>query len=172
MAISPKLSTLSGDQSSPGQQASSSCLRFREAKKEDLPSMAELLADDKLGQSRDGPQHMEAYAAAFAAIQAQKGNTIIIAELGDEVVGMMQLTLIPGLSHAGAVRGQIESVRVSSRHRGKRIGEALLQHTIHLAKQSGCSLVQLTTDKQRPEALRFYERYGFKPTHEGLKLKL
>jgi len=156
----------------PNGRTSSASLTFREAKQDDLPAIAHLLADAKLRPSRDGPEHLDAYATAFAAVQAQAGNTIIVAELDGEVVGMMQLTMIPGLSHAGTLRGQIESVRVSSRHRGHGIGEALLQHTIALARQAGCGLVQLTTDKRRPEALRFYERYGFKPTHEGLKLTL
>jgi ribosomal protein S18 acetylase RimI-like enzyme len=103
-------------------------------------------------------------------VQAQEGNTIIVALIDEDIVGMLQLTLIPGLSRAGMLRAQIESVRVSSKHRGKKIGHALFEHAIGLAKQAGCGLVQLTTDKQRPDALRFYEALGFKATHEGMKL--
>lgn len=145
-------------------------LVFREADKADLPALAALLADDVLGAQRDGPQHMDAYIAAFDAVQAQAGNTIIVALIDEDIVGMLQLTLIPGLSRAGMLRAQIESVRVSSKHRGKKIGHALFEHAIGLAKQAGCGLVQLTTDKQRPDALRFYEALGFKATHEGMKL--
>lgn len=145
-------------------------LVFREADKADLPALAALLADDVLGARRDGPQHMDAYIAAFDAVQAQEGNTIIVALIDEDIVGMLQLTLIPGLSRAGMLRAQIESVRVSSKHRGKKIGHALFEHAIGLAKQAGCGLVQLTTDKQRPDALRFYEALGFKATHEGMKL--
>ncbi|HLV29244.1 MAG TPA: GNAT family N-acetyltransferase [Burkholderiaceae bacterium] len=145
-------------------------LVFRDADKADLPALAALLADDVLGAQRDGPQHMDAYIAAFDAVQAQAGNTIIVALIDEDIVGMLQLTLIPGLSRAGMLRAQIESVRVSSKHRGKKIGHALFEHAIGLAKQAGCGLVQLTTDKQRPDALRFYEALGFKATHEGMKL--
>lgn len=145
-------------------------LVFRDADKADLPALAALLADDVLGAQRDGPQHMDAYIAAFDAVQAQEGNTIIVALIDEDIVGMLQLTLIPGLSRAGMLRAQIESVRVSSKHRGKKIGHALFEHAIGLAKQAGCGLVQLTTDKQRPDALRFYEALGFKATHEGMKL--
>lgn len=145
-------------------------LVFRDADKADLPALAALLADDVLGAQRDGPQHMDAYIAAFDAVQAQAGNTIIVALIDEDIVGMLQLTLIPGLSRAGMLRAQIESVRVSSKHRGKKIGHALFEHAIGLAKQAGCGLVQLTTDKQRPDALRFYEALSFKATHEGMKL--
>lgn len=145
---------------------------FREAQKADLPAIATLLSDDVLGASRDGVQHLTAYAAALEAIQAQKGNFIIVAVLGAEVVGMLQLTLIPGLSRGGMLRAQIESVRVSGKHRGQKIGHALFEHAIGLAREARCGLVQLTTDKQRQDALRFYERFGFTASHEGMKLSL
>lgn len=147
-------------------------LIFREAETEDLPALAALLYDDIMGASRDGPQYLHAYTAAFKDIKAQAGNSVIVAILATEVVGMLQLTLIPGLSRGGMLRAQIESVRVSSHHRGKRIGHALFEHAITLARNAGCGLVQLTTDKQRPDALRFYEALGFTATHEGMKLIL
>src|SRR5690606_38728232 len=147
-------------------------LTFREAKTEDLPALASLLSDDVLGANRDGTRHLPAYRVALEAIQAQRGNFIIVAEMELEVVGMLQLTIIPGLSRGGMLRAQIESVRVSSKHRGKRIGDALFEHAIERSREFGCGLVQLTTDKQRPDALRFYERLGFRATHEGMKLIL
>ncbi len=147
-------------------------LVFREAISNDLPQLAELLSDDILGASRDGAEHLASYLDAFAAIQAQQGNCIIVAELASEVVGMLQLTLIPGLSRGGMLRAQIESVRISSKHRGKQIGRALFDHAIKEARRAGCGMVQLTTDKRRPDALRFYESLGFEATHEGMKLAL
>jgi len=147
-------------------------LTFRHAQASDLPTLATLLADDTLGASRDGIQHIHAYSKALEAVQAQTGNSIIVAELNAEVVGMLQLTLIPGLSRAGMLRGQIESVRVSAGYRGHKIGHALFEHAIALSRAAGCGLVQLTTDKQRPDALRFYESLGFEATHEGMKLSL
>lgn len=149
-----------------------SSLTFREAAKADLPALAALLSDDRLGASRDGAQYLPAYMAAFDEIQAQAGNSIIVAVRASEVVGMLQLTFIPGLSRGGMLRAQIESVRVSSNQRGQKIGQALFEHAIGLARDAGCGLVQLTTDKQRPDALRFYEALGFTATHEGMKLSL
>jgi len=146
-----------------------SSLSFREAETADLPALAALLADDHLGASRDGPQFLPAYQAALDAIRAQTGNAIIVAVLDAEVVGMLQLTMIPGLSRGGMLRAQIESVRVSSNHRGRKIGQALFEHATGLARDAGCGLVQLTTDKQRSDALRFYEGLGFTATHEGMK---
>lgn len=147
-------------------------LSFREAEQQDLPVIAALLSDDELGARRDGIQHLAAYAQALEAVQAQLGNSIIVAVLGTEVVGMLQLTFIPGLSRGGMLRAQIESVRVSGKQRGRKIGHALFEHAIALAREAGCGLVQLTTDKQRPNALRFYERLGFTASHEGMKLDL
>jgi len=147
-------------------------LAFREAEKADLPAIAGLLSDDALGAGRDGLQHLHAYAAALDAVRAQAGNSVIVAVMGGEVVGMLQLTLIPGLSRGGMLRAQIESVRVSGRHRGRKIGHALFEHAIGLARAAGCGLIQLTTDKQRPDAIRFYEALGFSATHEGMKLSL
>lgn len=149
-----------------------STLVFREAQHDDLQVIITMLSDDALGVSRDGLQHLPAYEAAFLSIQEQAGNSLIVATQDEEIVGVLQLTLIPGLSRAGMLRAQIESVRVSGQHRGQRIGKALFQYAIQQAKDAGCGLVQLTTDKQRTNALRFYEDMGFKASHEGLKLML
>ncbi len=147
-------------------------LVFRAARAADLPALAALLSDDVLGAGRDGVQYLPAYEAALEAIQAQAGNTLLVALLDAEVVGMLQLTFIPGLSRGGMLRAQIESVRVSGRHRGRRIGQALFEHALALSREAGCGLVQLTTDKQRPDARRFYEALGFQASHEGMKLAL
>ena len=105
-------------------------------------------------------------------MQAQGGNDYLLAELDGELAGCLQLTVIPGLSRLGMRRAQIEGVRVDRRFRGSGVGAALFRHAIERARAAGCGLVQLTTDKARPEALRFYERLGFAASHEGLKLAL
>lgn len=147
-------------------------LSFREAQQDDLPTIAELLSDDALGAKRDGVHLLPMYTAALKAIKAQVGNSVIVAVLGEEIVGILQLTMIPGLSRGGMLRAQIESVRVSSKHRGQGIGQELFIHAIGLARSAGCGLVQLTSDKQRPDAIRFYEGLGFTASHEGFKLPL
>lgn len=146
--------------------------RFRTAHHDDLPSIIALLSDDTLGAAREGNEYEAAYHAAFMAIQAQSGNSLIVAEHQDQIIGVLQLTLIPGLSRGGMLRAQIESVRVSSQHRGLRVGRKLLEYAIEQARSAGCGMVQLTSDKQRIDALRFYEGLGFKPSHEGFKLML
>ena len=146
-------------------------VHVRAARRADVPAIVHLLPDDTLGASRDHPTDplSQAYWDAFDAISAQGGNELLVAEADGEVVGCLQLTVIPGLSRMGAFRGQIEGVRVSSKHRGQRIGEALVEAATDRARTLGCVLVQLTTDKRRVDAHRFYERLGFESTHIGMK---
>ena len=106
------------------------------------------------------------------AMRRQGGNDLLVAAIADDIVGCLQLTIIPGLSRLGAIRGQIEGVRVASTHRGQRIGEALMRHAIDRCRAAGCSLLQLTSDVTRTDARRFYERLGFQATHVGMKLPL
>lgn len=147
---------------------------IRRATESDLPAVVRLLADDPLGASREriAEPLPDAYRAAFAAMEAQAGNELFVAVTAQEVVGCLQLTVIPGISRLGATRAQIEGVRVATAHRGTGIGEALMQHALARAAQAGCTLVQLTTDATRVDARRFYERLGFESTHVGLKLRL
>lgn len=147
---------------------------IRRATEDDLPAVVRLLADDPLGATRErfAEPLPDAYRAAFAAMEAQTGNDLLVAVTAEEVVGCLQLTVIPGISRLGATRAQVEGVRVATAHRGTGVGEALMQHAIARATQAGCSLVQLTTDAKRADARRFYERLGFEPTHVGFKLRL
>ena len=147
---------------------------IRIATEADLPGIVRLLADDDLGRGREryAEPLPQAYTDGFRAMQRQGGNDFLVAEDAGQVVGCLQLTIIPGVSRMGATRAQIESVRVDRGQRGKKLGEALMQDAIERARSAGCSLVQLTTDKTRADAHRFYERLGFKATHEGMKLAL
>ncbi len=147
---------------------------FREACAADLPAIVALIADDGLGRSRDDaslPLDV-AYVAAFDAMAADANQVMLLGELDGEIVGYLQVTFIPGLSRKGAWRGQIESVRVASRLRGRGIGGKMLEHAIGLCRQRRCSLVQLTSDKTRKEAHRFYGQFGFQASHDGFKLQL
>lgn len=109
---------------------------------------------------------------AFAAIDRDANQMMIVVESAGSVVGCLQLSFIPGLSRLGAWRGQIESVRIASSLRGSGLGRAMFEWAIARCRERGCELVQLTTDKARPDALRFYESLGFKASHEGMKLSL
>lgn len=149
-------------------------MQFRKAIRSDLPAIVAMLADDELGAARERFEEPlpPAYLDAFAAMGRQEGNDIILAVDDGVVVGCLQLTLIAGLSRLGMTRAQIEGVRVDRRHRGKGVGEKLVNHAVALARRKGCGLVQLTTDKARPDAHRFYEALGFVPSHSGMKLSL
>ena len=144
---------------------------LREARREDVPEIVALLADDAIGAGREGPAD-DAYYAAFELIAADPGNRLLVAEAAGRIVGTLQLTIIPGLSRHGMLRAQIEGVRVSADQRGQGLGRQMIERAIDLAREQGCGLVQLTSDKRRPDAVRFYESLGFTASHEGLKLPL
>ncbi|SCG51680.1 GNAT family N-acetyltransferase [Micromonospora halophytica] len=145
---------------------------FREAVRADLPDLIALLADDVLGKARDFTEVDEAYERAFADITADPRNRQVVADRGGEIVGCMQITYIPGLGRHGAERALIESVRVRSDLRGQGLGRLMMEWAIDEARQRGCALVQLTTDKSRDDAHRFYRTLGFVASHEGMKLPL
>ena len=149
-------------------------MEFRTAVPEDLPAIVRLLADDVLGATRERNEDPlpQEYRDAFAAIGHQAGNIAILVVDDGGVIGCLQLTYIPGLSRLGMTRAQIEAVRVDRRYRGRGVGEALIRHAIERARQHGCGLVQLTTDRSRGDAHRFYERLGFEASHLGMKLDL
>ncbi|WP_433331762.1 N-acetyltransferase family protein [Spirillospora sp. CA-294931] len=147
---------------------------FREATRDDLPAIVRLLADDPLGAIREsaGSVIPDAYFSAFDAIEKDANNTVIVAEIDGTIAGTMQLTYIPGLTYTGGERAQIEGVRVAAEHRGGGVGQALIGWAIDQARARGCRVVQLTTDRQRPASIRFYQKIGFRPSHMGMKFHL
>jgi len=149
-------------------------LTFRTANSEDLEILVSLLINDPLGSLREDsatPLNSQ-YVSAFAAIQKDPNNELIVAELGNQLVGMLQLTFIPYLTHIGSWRCLVEGVRIHEEFRGSGYGERMFEFAIDRAKDRGCKLIQLTSDKARPDAIRFYEKMGFKASHEGFKLAL
>ncbi len=150
-------------------------ISFRKATRSDLPAIVRLLAEDSLGRSREiAGDHLDPrYEEAFAAIDGD-GNQLLSVAVNEEgqVVGCLQLSFIPGLSRTGMWRGQIESVRVAADARGAGLGSQFIEWAVLKAAERGCGLVQLTSDKRRADAIRFYERLGFVASHEGLKRDL
>jgi GNAT superfamily N-acetyltransferase len=144
---------------------------FRDARRDEVPAIVALLADDVLGAGREGDVD-DAYWRAFDEIAADPRNRVIVADADGKVAGTLQLTVIPGLSRHGLLRAQIEGVRVAAPWRGEGVGAAMIGWAIDEARRGGCGLVQLTSDKRRADAIRFYESLGFEPSHEGLKLPL
>jgi GNAT superfamily N-acetyltransferase len=148
---------------------------LRRATAADLPSIIGLLADDALGANRENASLPldAAYIAAFAAIDADPNQLLAVVDGPQGALnGCLQLTFIPGLSRRGALRGQIESVRVASHARGLGLGRRMFGWAIDECRARGCTLVQLTSDAARPEAHRFYTDIGFVDSHTGFKLAL
>ncbi len=149
-------------------------LSFRDATLADLPTIIAILADDDLGRQREDPDLPldQAYVSAFHAIVADPNQHFVLAEHTGAITGFFQLSFIPGLSRKGAWRGNIESVRVACAHRSQGIGAAMMRRAIAMCREKGCRLAQLTSDKRRSEAHRFYGRQGFVASHDGFKLDL
>lgn len=145
---------------------------FRRAREEDLDSIVRLIADDVLGRTREDAsgQGADAYKQAFEAIDADPNQLLVVATDGDEIVGTLQLSFLPGLSKKGAWRGQIEAVRIASSRRGGGIGREMVEWAILECRQRGCRQVQLTSDARRTDAHKFYEGLGFVASHIGYKL--
>ena len=148
-------------------------MKFRKATRVDLPKIVEMIADDDLGRSRENytmPLPNE-YVYAFQKIAMDANQELVVVEIPDEgIVGTMQLTFIPYLTYRGGIRAQIEAVRIRKDQRGKGLGRKMFEWAIQKAKDRNAHLLQLTTDKKRPEAIKFYEDLGFRPSHEGMKL--
>lgn len=148
---------------------------LEEATADDLPALIDLLADDMLGASRDGirtDEDRRRYERAFAAIDDDPAHLLVVGRREGQVVATLQLIVTPSLSRRGAFRAVIESVRVSSGLRSQGVGGALVRWAVEEAGRRGCEMVQLSSDKQRTDAHRFYERLGFERSHEGFKLML
>ena len=145
---------------------------LRQAVPADLPEVVALLAADQLGVHREAADDLAPYRTAFDAITADPAHLLLVADDTARVVGTMQLSFIPGLARRGAVRAQIEAVRVHEDVRSRGLGAWMIGWAVEEARRRGCALVQLTTDKRRTDAHRFYERLGFVASHEGMKLAL
>ncbi|MGX5526922.1 N-acetyltransferase family protein [Bacillus toyonensis] len=149
-------------------------ITFRIATADDLDDIVKMLADDVLGNKRERYETPlpDSYIRAFHTIDCDPNNELIVACDGTEIVGLQQITFTPYIARQGGWRATIEGVRTVSSKRGKGIGTKLIKWAIQRATLRGCHLVQLTTDKERQEALQFYKKLGFKDSHEGLKLFL
>ena len=147
-------------------------LSCRRARAEDLSAIVRMLADDPLGAKRERYEEPvpETYARAFHAIEADPSNELVVAVQGERVIGVLQLTFIPSLTYQGGWRALVEGVRLDRRVRSQGVGKALFAWAIARAREHGCVMIQLTTDKSRPDARRVYEGLGFVASHEGMKL--
>jgi GNAT superfamily N-acetyltransferase len=146
-------------------------VRLRRARTDDVPALVRLMADDDISAGRE-TSDLAPYERAFARIDAEPAQLLVVGELDGEAVCTLQLTVIPGLARGGTLRGQVEAVRVRSDLRSRGIGEALLRWAVDELRTRGCAVAQLTTDKRRLDAHRFYARLGWVQSHEGFKIQL
>lgn len=147
-------------------------VHLRRATGDDVAAVVALLADDDLGAAREAPADLAPYQRAFAVVDADPSELLAVAEREGQVVGTVQISFLPGLSRAGALRAQLEGVRVARSARGSGVGQAMIAWAVEVARSRGCALVQLSSDSARTEAHRFYDRLGFAATHRGYKLLL
>ncbi|MGA5420899.1 GNAT family N-acetyltransferase [Streptomyces lavendulocolor] len=145
---------------------------IRPATPADIPAIVAMLADDPLGAQRESPDDLTPYTAAFERLAGDPNQHLVVAVRAEQVVGTLQLTIIPGLSRRGATRSIIEGVRVHADERGGGLGTQLIEWAIAESQRRQCRLVQLTSDATRTDARRFYERLGFEASHVGFKMPL
>lgn len=147
-------------------------ITIRRAREDDIQAIVDMLADDPLGATRETPSDLAPYRAAFEALDANPHQLLLVAERAGEVIGTAQLSFMPGLSHRGMLRAEIEAVRIHSNARGGGLGSTLITRCIDEARSRGCGMIQLTSNASRADARRFYERLGFTASHIGFKMSL
>ncbi len=153
--------------------AGSSTYRVRSSTRDDIPAIVALLADDVLGSQRESAgSDLEHYTEAYDLIASHPNQELVVVEREDEVVGTLDLSVLASLSRRGAVRLQVEAVRVAASERGNGLGTAIFDWIIDHAREQGYDLIQLTSDRSRDGAHTFYERLGFSGSHVGYKLDL
>lgn len=146
---------------------------FRKVTKNDISKIVEMIADDELGKTRENFQSPlpKEYIDAFEKINLDKNQELIVVEnKSSEIVGTLQLTFIQYLTYRGGIRAQIEAVRIRKDQRGLGIGKKMFVWAIQRAKEKKAHVLQLTTDKKRPKAIKFYKDLGFKSSHLGMKM--
>ena len=150
-------------------------LHIRKAEVKDILSIVRMLADDPLGSQREAFKDPlpQSYCDAFHRIDNDNNQELMVVESADnQVIGTCQLTFIPYLTYQGGIRAQIEAVRIDKKFRGKGIGKMIIEWAVNRARKKGAHVIQLTTDRQRPQAISFYEQLGFNYSHAGFKRHL
>lgn len=149
-------------------------LTYRKAVEADLPYIVQLLTEDAVRVTDDRPDEPfhPRYVAAMRELDSDPNQMMMLAVLNGETVGTIQLTFIPGIAGLGTKRCLVEAVHISPAHRSKGLGTQMIQWAMEQARHRGCGMVQLTSNKKRLDAHRFYERLGFLKSHEGFKYYL
>jgi GNAT superfamily N-acetyltransferase len=146
-------------------------LTYRNATPEDLPFIVGLIVEDSVVATDDSVAAAREpdYDNALAAITADPNHEMFVVDNDGVPVGCFQLSYLPGLMRRGMWRGMIEVVHVSAAERNKGIGAEMMRWALERCRERGCGMVQLTSNKKRTDAHRFYVRLGFHQSHEGFK---
>jgi GNAT superfamily N-acetyltransferase len=149
-------------------------ITIRKALRSDVRAIVKLFSEDILGSKRENYTAgiSQKYYDAFETISLDNTQVLVVAEIDGKVIGTLQISYVTNMSFEGSVRAMIEGVHVNQELRSQGIGKYLMEWAILQAKNQGCRFVQLTSNKQRQDAHRFYERLGFAKSHEGFKLDL
>ena len=146
-------------------------LTERKACIEDLKIIISLLAEDELGQARErlDDEVNQRYRDAFHKINKDPNQYLMVLCEDEKIIGTCHSTLMPSLTFIGSTRMQIEAVRVHPDARCRNIGKQMIEFAVSWGKNHGATIFQLSTNKQRLDAIRFYEKLGFEASHEGMK---
>ena len=147
-------------------------LIFREAQIDDVHVIVELLLDDVLGKTREDISQINVYTEQFKRIAMSQTQKLFVVEFGEDIIGCCELSILYSLTLSCGTRLFVEGVRVNKNHRSHGIGAWMFDKIKLYAKESNCSLIQLTTNKIRTDAHKFYTKLGFENSHEGFKLKI
>ena len=152
---------------------SAESVSIRRARRDDVPAIVTMFADDHLGRARERVEDPlpAVYYEAFERVERDPNLTLVVAEIEGRVVGCLQLAVLSGISSQGGIRGLLEDVRVATDCRSRGIGEQLVQWAVTEAKARGCNLVELLTHASRVDAQRFYKRLGFTGSHVGMTVR-
>lgn len=144
---------------------------IRRASDADLEAIVRLHAADDLGGHGDewSAAAEPAYREALRRIADSPDNELYVAVGDAEVIGTFQLTFTPSISGRGTLRCVLEAVQVRGDRRSRGVGAMMVAFAEGRARARGAGIVQLVSNKRRLDAHRFYERLGFRRSHEGFK---
>jgi GNAT superfamily N-acetyltransferase len=104
---------------------------------------------------------------ALRAIQADSRSWLLVLESEGRVAATATLYIVPNLSHGGRPFMIVESVVVDEANRGSGFGRVLMDEAEARARAANCYKIAFTSNRRRVDAHRFYERLGYRATHQG-----
>lgn len=134
-------------------------LVMRVALQSDLPDVLELYA--QLGQDDGSILDLSEATRIFKIMKTYPDYRVYLAVLDEKTVGTFTLLIMDNIAHKGAKSAVLEDVVVSETMRGKGVGTLMMDYAGKLAKQKGCYKLAFSSNKNRTDTHRFYEKLGF-----------